>query len=349
MRRFLCFAIAALMLLTLAACGEEQKKDPTDAATTAITEPASTTEEPTGDLTEDMTEEPTEESALGNHDVLSLDFIRSFDQNPAIEEQDVYEKDGVKITAKELRYDTVNGPQITLEILNDSDRELLIQNSATVVNGYMMKPELNANAAPGKKTQAVMSLPYIGLAMADVHSLYELEISLSLLDSKTYAVVDTTEPISLMMTGTTEPTDEPDTSGQVVYDKKGIKVIVQGVKHDTLFDSDSVLTVYMENNTDKAICVQNKSLTVNGYEITAAMQTALMPGKKAVDMIELSDKELDEYGVTSLDNIVVTFDINDNESWDLIATTKKLSVEIPTEPPTEATEATAAEEATKAK
>lgn len=320
MRRIFCIALAAVMLFSLAACGENQKKtDGTDDQTTAVTEPTP------------KTENPTEKSEKGNHDVLSLDFIRSFDQKPFIEEQVVYEEDGLSITAKSIRYDTVKGPQIVLAIRNDSQNEALIQNNNTVVNGYMMKPEIDVTVPPKKELETAMSLPYIGLAMADIHSLAEVEFSLNILDSKTYALIDTTDPVRLILNDTAQQPDEVDESGQLAYDNNGVKVVVQGVKRDVQFDSDAVLTVYMLNKTDKTVSVQNKKLTVNGYEITAAMQTVLLPGKRAVDKIELFDSELDEHGISSLDSIEVAFDINDYESWDVLASTDTLSVVIPTE------------------
>lgn len=325
MRRFLCCALAAVMLVSLAACGgEPQPTDSTEKATAAATEPTPNTEK------------PTEKAVKGNHDVLSLDFIQTFDQKPAIKGQSFYKKDGLAIAAKSLRYDTVKGPQIILSIRNDTDKELLIQNNYTVVNDFMIKPELDVKIAPGKKAETAMSLPYLALAMADIHSLFELEFSLRILDSKTYEVVGTTEAVSLELTGVTEQKDDYDESGQVAYDDNGVKVIVQGVKKDTLFDSRCVLTVYMVNDTDKTISVQNKTLTVNGYDITAAMETVILAGRRAVDKIELFDSELDEYGIADPDSINVDFEINDYEVWKTIASTDTLSVEIATEAPTEA-------------
>ena len=48
-----------------------------------------------------------------------------------------------------------------------------------------------------------------------------------------------------------------------------------------------------------------------------------------MDVIELYDNELDEYGVTALDTVDVAFEINDYETWDKLATTDTVSVEVP--------------------
>ena len=318
MRRMLCLALAAVMLLTLAACGEDRpKQDVTDAPTAVGTDPAP------------KTDAPTEAPVRTGHDVLSLDFINTFDHQPAIEEQLIYENETVSILARSLGYDPVNGPELRLEARSHTDKELLIQAQYAVVNGFMMAPALNLTVPPQKKKEASMTLPYLGLAMADIHSLSELSFTLQLLDAKSFEVLETTEEISLALTGTSE--QEPFVpEGQTAYDENDVKIVIQGVKHDVLFDSDAVLTVYMENNSDKTVSVKNNTLRVNGYSITTAMHTVILPGKRAVDTIELFDSELDEHGITSLDSIEVVFDVNDYDAWENIATTSTISVEIPT-------------------
>lgn len=320
MKRILCFALAALMLASLAACGEK-KPDSTESVTEKVTEAAPVTEEPTT--------EATAEPTTARHEVISLDFINDFDKTASIEEQEIYNKDGVTVTAKKLVYDTVSGPQIVLAVKNDTDKTLMIQNAYTVVNGFMMKPVLDITAKPGKTVEEPMSLPYLGLAMASIHSLREIEFSLRILDSTTYGVMDTTPEVRFNLTGGTKSEPTFDEDGQVVYDGKECKIVLKGIKRDTLFDSANVVEVYMMNKTDKTIGIRNSKLTVNGYEITTAMETAILGEKRAVDVIELYDNELDEYGVTALDTVDVAFEINDYETWDKLATTDTVSVEVP--------------------
>lgn len=328
MQRILCFALALVMILSLAACGEDNKQKTDDDVTAA---PAAETIAVTDAVTEPATDLPT----VGSHDVISLDFINTFDTKPSIDEQLVYEKDGVTIKATAVRYDTVSGPQIMLSVKNDGDKEILLQNDHTAVNGFMMKPEIDVKVAPRKKAEIPMSLPYLGLAMAGIRSLREVEFSLRVLDSKTFAVLDTTPTFSLALKDTDDAQPAFEEEGQIAYDAKGVKVLLKGVRHDTLFDSESVLLVYMENNTERTISVGNAKLTVNGYDITTAMQTLLLPGKRAVDKIELFDKELEEYGISSLDSVKVSFEVYDYEDWKEIAVTGTISVELPTEAPTE--------------
>lgn len=326
MQRLLGIALAVMMLLSLAACTEEKQQETESAETAAISESAAKTDEPTDDQTK------------GNHEVISLNFINTFDRNPSIDEQKVYEKDGLTITAKSLKYDTVHGPQIMLEAKNDSENELRIQNAYTTVNGFMMKPELDIKAPARKKVEATMSLPYLNLAMADIHSLYDVAFSLRILDSKTFSVIDTTDTVSLELRNTAAEHPVFSTKGQTAFDRKGVKVILQGIKQDTLFESRYVLMVYIENNTKQIVCVKNDMLSVNGYDITVSMNTAVLPGVKAVDKIEIFDQDLDEYGITTIDAVDVSFEVYDYEEWKSIAKSEVIPVEVPTELSTEAAE-----------
>lgn len=319
MQRFLSVMLAAMLLLSLAACGKEKQQATENAETAAVTE------------TIEKTDVPTDEETKGNHEVISLSFIKTFDQTPSLEEQSIYEKDGVTITAKSIKYDTVHGPQIILEVKNDTDNDLLIQNNHTTVNGFMMKPEIDLNVPKHKKLEAPMSLPYLDLAMADIHSLSDVGISLSILDSKTFSVLDTTETVKLDLLNTSDSQTPFNEEGQLAFDSKGVKVILQGVKKDTLFDSRRVLMVYLKNDTDRTICVKNNQLKVNGYDITTTMSTVILPHTKAVDKIELFDQDLDEYGITTIDAVNVAFEVNDYEDWKPIVISGTISVELPTE------------------
>lgn len=328
MQRLLGLALAVMMLLSLAACSEEKQQETESAETAAITESAA------------KTDEPTDEPTKGSHEVISLNFIKTFDRNPTIDEQKVYEKDGLIITAKSVKYDTVHGPQVMLEVNNGTDKEVRVQNEYTTVNGFMIKPELDIKAPAGKKTEAPMSLPYLNLAMADIHSLYEVDFSLRILDSKTFSVIDTTDTVKLNLKNTAADYPAFNTKGDIAYDSDGVKVILQGIKQDTLFESRYVLMVYMENNTQKTVSVKNNKLSVNGYDITVSMNTAVLPGAKAVDKIEIFDQDLEEYGVTTIDSVSVSFEVYDYEAWKPIAKSSLVPVEVPTELSSAATEAT---------
>jgi hypothetical protein len=65
------------------------------------------------------------------------------------------------------------------------------------------------------------------------------------------------------------------------------------------------------------------------------MSTAILPGMKAVDKIELYDQDLEEFGITAIDAVNASFEIYDYEKWKLVAKSDTVSVELPTEAPTE--------------
>lgn len=328
MQRVLCFMLAVVMLLSLAACGEGNTASSSDEASD-------------GTVTASGSQEPTDEPAAGSHEVISLDFIKTFDQKPAIEEQSVYDKNDLTVKASSLKYDTVIGPQIMLNIHNGTEDQLVIQNNFTVVNGFMITPDVNISVPAGKTVNAPMSLPYLGLAMADIHSLATVEFSLRILSDLTYALFDVTDTVKLVLTDTAKETPAYNDEGQVAYDDHDVKIVLKGVKQDTLFDNRFVVLVYMENNSDKPVSVLNSELTVNGYDITKAMLTELLPGTRAVDKIELFDNELDENGITAIDTVDVAFRINDDEEWGLIAETDVVALELEKPVPIDA----AAEEA----
>ena len=65
MQRLLGIALAVMMLLSLAACKEEKQDQTESAETAAISESAA------------KTDAPTDEQTKGNHEVISLNFIKN--------------------------------------------------------------------------------------------------------------------------------------------------------------------------------------------------------------------------------------------------------------------------------
>ena len=133
--------IAALTAATLMACGGDSSTA-TD-KTGAVIETAEAEEN-------DTAEEIAEES----------DEI-------AIEEQEIYNDNGIVITATGLVLDGFTGPEITLLIENNSDKNITVQTRNSSVNGYMMDLQMSCDVVAGKKANDEMSIMEIKFNVCD--------------------------------------------------------------------------------------------------------------------------------------------------------------------------------------
>lgn len=323
MKKMICLLLALVMTAALAACGEssaEPTEAPTKAPTTAPTEPP--TETPTEPETEAATEAATE-AKPGNIDLKA--FIKAFNTKPALEEQAVYDKDKVKVTVTDIVYDTINGPTLNISVDNKTDKNLMAQSDCVVVNGYMVAGEMDIAAKAGAVSKGTLVIPYTSLAIAEISSIAQIEFSVRILEQKSFEVIAESDMISLITSGYEDYEPTFDDKGQTALNSKGVKIVFKGMDRREIFDDGPTLLVYMYNGTKKSVTIQACDIKVNGYEFTSAMNTTIIPGKHAVDVLTFFNMDMQEYGIEHIDNIELVFEIHDEESWDLITKTKKIS------------------------
>ena len=314
-KKRIIYALAATVLVlttafTLASCGDEK---PTAQQTEAVTEAAAVA----------PTQAPTEEEELD----LSA-FIEAFDKEAELTEQVIFDSDGIKLTAKGMVYDKIYGPSVLISAENSGKKDILIQTDVAAVNGYMTAVSFSLEAPAGKNAEGKLTVPYADLAAAGIDRAATLEFSLRILESGSYDVITTTEYVTLTTTAAEGFTQECDESGQQVYSSENYKIVIKGMDESRTLADGAALIVYMYNGSDKTAAFQADDITVNGYELTSAMNTIVLPGKRAVDTVTFFELDLAEYDISEIDSVELSFEILDERTWKTIAKTKRISVEL---------------------
>ena len=331
-KRMLCLILAVVMALAAAACGDSDETEPTaaSAGNTEATDATSATgdetrpTEPVTPATSDETE-PTQPDEKEGLDMKA--FLKDFDRTAQIEEQVVYDVDNVKVTALKLRYDPVLGAVVQFRVENKSEQNLLIQTEACAVNDYMMKTDLSIAAAAGKTAEGEMIVSYPSLALAGCQKIAVLEYTLLLIDSSTFDVLTTCEPVVMQTTAFGKYEQTYDDEGQTAYDDGSIRIVLKSIDRSRQVSEYPCLIVYMYNGSDRTREIQEKALWINGYEITRGMSTTVMPSKHAVDVVEFYDMDLQEHNIGEFDSVEVSFRIVDDETWDTVAETELVLLE----------------------
>ncbi|WP_405357648.1 hypothetical protein [Ruminococcus sp.] len=325
MKRIICLALCALAALLACACDNTK-----DSSTPTQAPPVETAAQQTPDSVP-----PTENGGSVN----LKKFINAFDTKPTVTEQKkIYDDEKLSVSLKGIDYTAVSGPQLQLTIENKSDKEIVVQSPYSIVNGYMITPELNAKIAPSKSTDCSLTLPYFKLAIAGITSIKKIEFALRSVDSKTYNPIATTELITVETSAEQVKEAECDESGQVAYDDNDIKIILKGVNTDRAYSDGTEVIVYMFNGTDQKIAIRAKDVVVNGYDMTSAMNSTILPDKRAVDVVTIYKLDLKEHDIEEIDSIKVSFTIKDADNWETIDSTDLISVTLPeksTEPASE--------------
>lgn len=317
MKRIICLALCAMAAVLACACNN-QGASPT---TPTQVQQDETVAQQTPDSVA-----PTESSGS-----LSLKgFINTFDTTPKIEEQqNIYEDSNMSVSLKGIDYTAVSGPVLKLAISNKTDKDVVVQSPYSIVNGYMITPDINSTIAASKSADCSLTLRYFNLAISNITSLKKIEFALRLVDSKSYNPIVTTDLISVETSANQDEEVACDESGQVAYDDNDIKIILKGVNTDRAYSDGAELMVYMYNGTDKSITVRAEDVIVNGYDMTSAMSSTILPDKRAVDVVTFYKLDMEEHAIEEIDNVKVSFTIKDTETWETIDSTDLISVTLP--------------------
>ena len=231
---------------------------------------------------------------------------------PTIEQQVVYDADGIVITAVEYTHDDFwNSDGIKFLIENNTQQNITVGVKALIVNGFMVTDLFAADVASGTKKNETMNLLSNELDAAGITTVGEIEIYFHIYDSDTWKDIAAPDRVVIQTSNYSTMDTEADTSGSVLYDEGGIKIIGKYVDENSFWGKSVVL--YIENNTEKNVIIQADNLSINGYSLTSLFSSTVYAGRKAVDDITLLSSELEENSITSVDKVTLKFDIMDEK------------------------------------
>lgn len=240
----------------------------------------------------------------------------------SINEQVLWEVDGVKITAKGIEEDSIWGTKVNVLVENNSDKDVRISADALIVNDYMISDLTSITVTAGNKSNESITLFSSELNAAGIEHIGKIEMYLHTFDPDTYQMQKKSNCITITTSEYNNMDTDNDIKGTTLYEKDGIKIVGQYVDENSFWGSAVLL--YVENNSGKNIIVQCDDVSVNGYMVTAVMSADVYAGKKAFNDITLLKSDLDDNGITSIDTIETSFKILD-ENFGEIANSGKVT------------------------
>lgn len=111
----------------------------------------------------------------------------------------------------------------------------------------------------------------------------------------------------------------------VLLDEAGIRVIATGVSGEKWFGRE--IAVQAENNTDRAVVVQVRGVSVNGAMVSPVFSCNVEPGKKANDAIPIYRAALDRAGIRSIQLVELRIRVFDAENWNTILEGKPVLIQ----------------------
>lgn len=227
-----------------------------------------------------------------------------------IDEQELYDKDDLKIVATEYVTDSIWGDGIKLLIENNKDKSIGIGCHALIVNDYMITDLFSTTVASGKKAYETMNFSNMALKEAGIDNVGKVEMYLYTYDPDTYSTVDELGCITVKTSVYDSMDTTPNDLGAELYNKGGIRIVGKYVDENSFWGAAALL--YIENNCGKNVKVHCDEMSVNGYMITPYFYSEVYDGKKAIDSITMLSSQLKESDIKQIEEIELNFRITDD-------------------------------------
>lgn len=242
-----------------------------------------------------------------------------------IEETVVYDANNIKITAKEYTKDDgmFGGEGIKFLIENNTDKNIRVGVKALIVNNYMMSDLFAPSVAAGMKTNEVLEFSSTSLEKAGITSVGQVEIYFHIYDDDTWDDIDDPDVIVIKTSNYDKMQDNADTSGNVLFEEEGIKIVGKFVDEDSFWGTAIVL--YIENTSDKNVSIHVDHVSINGFTVDAIFAATVYSGRKSFDDITIFSSDLEKNGITSVDEVALSFRIRDEESFETIKETDTIT------------------------
>lgn len=244
-------------------------------------------------------------------------------QTASIEETVILDQNGLKITATGLE-DSFMGEELKLLVENNSEQNLTVQSHASSVNGYMITNIMSIDVAGGKKVNDALTLTASEMEDCGITSITDLAFTLHVFNTDTWETVFDTPLIELKTNLNGTVTQTYDDSGNVVYDAGGIRIITKGKTDDSILGPG--ILVYVENNTTENIMVQTRNVSINGFMVDTYYSPEILPGKRSLSSLTISDTSLTENGITDITSAELSFVIINPSNFMDIAETGPISL-----------------------
>lgn len=263
-KKFICSAMAVLLI----ACGAPEEDEP-------IVTPS------TVETADDQKEE------------------NNAPKKAEITETLLYDANGITVTANSLNLDGFMGPEVKLNIRNESDKNITVQTGASAVNGMMFTGTLSEDVAAGKTANSSISFLNTEMDANNIKTIGEMTIDLHIYDTDAWQMIDDPEPVTLKTTADGTFTQECDDSGDVIYDNNGIKVVCKGLNPQDSWIGPGI-ELYIENNSDQYTTIQTCNTSINDIMIDPVFSQNMMPHTKVVTSISFLDKVLTDNNIETI-------------------------------------------------
>ncbi len=240
-----------------------------------------------------------------------------------IEEQVLFEQDGIVVTAKEYVTDSIWGDGIKLLIENNSDNTVTVGCNALIVNNYMITDLFSAEVAPGKKTNETMYLSNAQLKAAGIETVGQVEVYFHVFDSNSFNTLFDVDCVTIQTSEFANMDTTPDDAGTELYNANGIRIVGKTVNENSFWGT--AILLYCENTSGKNVGISVEEMSINEFMMNPLFTTTVYDGKRSLDDITIFSNDLESNGIETIETVELKFHIYDVDSYSTIVDTDAIT------------------------
>ena len=269
-------------------------------------------------------EAPASEAAATDSGTSQTEGTKTSDTT--IEEQVIFDMDGVKMTALSYQTGGWSGDSIKVLIENNSGKKVGVGCDALIVNDYMISTLFSSTIDDGMKANETIDLYNSQLSAAGIDNVGKVEVKFHLFDPDSFMTTTKGETYTIQTNHFDDMDLTPNDAGKELYNDNGVRIVGKYVNDDTIWGNAIVL--YLENNTDQDIVVQCDTMAINGFMMTPFFSSEIYANKRAISEITLMSSELEENGIEKVQDVQVTFKILAADTFMTIATSDPIQFSV---------------------
>lgn len=282
MKKLFTLLLAALMLLSLAACGVPQSDN---SGTTANDAQAAT-----GD-------------AAGNDTTAAVETTAA---ELSFQEVTVVDNEYCTIKITGIDPDNLFGYTLNAYLENKSaDKTYMFSVQSASVNGVQSDPLFASEVAAGKKANENIIFTSPDLEENGIVDYTDIELSFRVYDSDDWMAEPVAEPVTHVYpygeANAVSFTREAQDTDIVLVDNEFATVIVTGFEKDDIWGYSANL--YLVNKTDASVMFSVDDASVNGFMLDPLFATSVNAGKCAFSSVTWMQNSLDENSITEVETI----------------------------------------------
>lgn len=287
MKKLYVFLLVAAMSFSITACGGEATESASESST------------------QSQTAETEEEESEIHEEII-------------FEEMTAVDNEACSIVLTELEPDNMWGFTVKAVLENKSaDKTYMFSLENAAIDGVQCAELFASEVAAGKKANEEITLSDAKLKENGVTAFSDIELTFRVYDSEDWsadAVAKETvhiypygEEKAVVFEREAQPEDV------VLIDNENVTVILTGFEEDEIWGYTANL--FLINKTEKNIMFSADDASINGYMVSTLFASTVSAGKCEFTSISWSDSELEENGITEIEEIEMNLRAYDSDDW----------------------------------